>query len=500
MPEAARARSSGEPGPVLERSRCRRCFPLCRWALPLGARPLPSLGTVAPPRARPGWLPMGRGRCALGEKAFSSDPRGCLGVPNPPAVAPPRARSVACTAAFVGYGPPPRVGRGAWKTPLPFLGLYRGPRLPPPRRGRIPPGRAGVSGRVFGGPAACVWARRVRVLLAGRVPKGGRDAEALPRPRRASASALRAASLARSRPRGVLQPGGKRLAAGTFRGRLALGGAFHWGRESRPGSDPGGRTEKDEGGFPSRLGCARGPRWRGRAVQRRGALEGFSEGLVPQEGGRPASRASRGRPVCLWRWDPRAFSRRPVRAPGAPLSSEADLASPGRARALRPRVPRLARLPPSPPPLPAAAVGPSSSPRDGGGVVASATARPRETGAFRRAGVAPSALPPTPGAGAGRRLRAKFALRGPRPAGAPPALAAGWRLAGVCAGPGSAREGGRTVEPCSSRRGRGRGGAARGPLSRGWGLGRRFLDGRGCRSSSSRGCRGTAPGLGGLRR
>lgn len=46
MPEAARARSSGEPGPVLERSRCRRCFPLCRWALPSGARPLPSLGTV----------------------------------------------------------------------------------------------------------------------------------------------------------------------------------------------------------------------------------------------------------------------------------------------------------------------------------------------------------------------------------------------------------------------------------------------------------------------
>lgn len=499
MPEAARARSSGEPGPVLERSRCRRCFPLCRWALPLGARPLPSLGTVAPPRARPGWLPMGRGRCALGEKAFSSDPRGCLGVPNPPAVAPPRARSVACTAAFVGYGPPPR-GAGGLEDAASFSRPLPRPAPPPSETGEDPagPGRR-FRPRVRGARGVRVGAPRARAPC-GRVPKGGRDAEALPRPRRASASALRAASLARSRPRGVLQPGGKRLAAGTFRGRLALGGAFHWGRESRPGSDPGGRTEKDEGGFPSRLGCARGPRWRGRAVQRRGALEGFSEGLVPQEGGRPASRASRGRPVCLWRWDPRAFSRRPVRAPGAPLSSEADLASPGRARALRPRVPRLARLPPSPPPLPAAAVGPSSSPRDGGGVVASATARPRETGAFRRAGVAPSALPPTPGAGAGRRLRAKFALRGPRPAGAPPALAAGWRLAGVCAGPGSAREGGRTVEPCSSRRGRGRGGAARGPLSRGWGLGRRFLDGRGCRSSSSRGCRGTAPGLGGLRR
>lgn len=31
----------------------------------------------------------GWGRCALGEKAFSSDPRGCLGVPEPPAAAPP---------------------------------------------------------------------------------------------------------------------------------------------------------------------------------------------------------------------------------------------------------------------------------------------------------------------------------------------------------------------------------------------------------------------------
>src|SRR3712207_7381404 len=35
----------------------------------------------------------GRGRHALGEKAFSSDPRGCLGVPDPPAAAPPLRRS-----------------------------------------------------------------------------------------------------------------------------------------------------------------------------------------------------------------------------------------------------------------------------------------------------------------------------------------------------------------------------------------------------------------------
>lgn len=366
MPEAARARSSGEPGPVLERSRCRRCFPLCRWALPLGARPLPSLGTVAPPRARPGWLPMGRGRCALGEKAFSSDPRGCLGVPNPPAVAPPRARSVACTAAFVGYGPPPR-GAGGLEDAASFSRPLPRPAPPPSETGEDPagPGRR-FRPRVSGGPrracgrAACACS--LRPCAEGGEGRGGPS----PSPARVRFRAPSGFPGPLPSPRG-LQPGGKRLAAGTFRGRLALGGAFHWGRESRPGSDPGGRTEKDEGGFPSRLGARAARGWRGRAVQRRGALEGFSEGLVPQEGGRPASRASRGRPVRLWRWDPRAFSRRPVRAPGVPLSSEADLASPGRARALRPRVPRLARLPPSPPPLPAAAAGPSSSPPATGG-------------------------------------------------------------------------------------------------------------------------------------
>ena len=36
-----------------------------------------------------GGVTNGWGRCALGEKAFSSDPRGCLGVPEPPAAAPP---------------------------------------------------------------------------------------------------------------------------------------------------------------------------------------------------------------------------------------------------------------------------------------------------------------------------------------------------------------------------------------------------------------------------
>lgn len=35
----------------------------------------------------------GWGRCALGEKAFSSDPRGCLGVPEPPSCRPSSARS-----------------------------------------------------------------------------------------------------------------------------------------------------------------------------------------------------------------------------------------------------------------------------------------------------------------------------------------------------------------------------------------------------------------------
>lgn len=498
MPEAARARSSGEPGPVLERSRCRRCFPLCRWALPLGARPLPSLGTVAPPRARPGWLPMGRGRCALGEKAFSSDPRGCLGVPNPPAVAPPRARSVACTAAFVGYGPPPR-GAGGLEDAASFSRPLPRPAPPPSETGEDPagPGRR-FRPRVRGARGVRVGAPRARAPC-GRVPKGGRDAEALPRPRRASASALRAASLARSRPRGVCSP-----AEAPCRGHVSWPacprGGVPLGTRVSTRVGPGRKDGERRGRLPLAARCARGPRWRGRAVQRRGALEGFSEGLVPQEGG-PAGVPGVAGPPCV------------SVAVGSPCVFPAARPCPRGPSLLggRPRLPRARPRPPSagsascaPPALPASPPRRRRRPfvlppRRGGEWRRSATARPRETGAFRRAGVAPSALPPTPGAGAGRRLRAKFALRGPRPVGAPPALAAGWRLAGVCAGPGSAREGGRTVEPCSSRRGRGRGGAA-GALSRGWGLGRRFLGGRGCRSSSSRGCRGTAPGLGGLRR
>ena len=51
----------------------------------------------------------GEGRRALGEKAFSSDPRGSLGVPDPPAAAPPEC-AVAPVAAARARGqntPPP---------------------------------------------------------------------------------------------------------------------------------------------------------------------------------------------------------------------------------------------------------------------------------------------------------------------------------------------------------------------------------------------------------
>lgn len=304
MPEAARARSSGEPGPVLERSRCRRCFPLCRWALPLGARPLPSLGTVAPPRARPGWLPMGRGRCALGEKAFSSDPRGCLGVPNPPAVAPPRARSVACTAAFVGYGPPPRVGRGAWKTPLPFLGLYRGPRLPPPRRGRIPPGRAGVSGRVFGGPAACVWARRVRVLLAAVCRRGGGTRRPFPVPGARPLPRFERLPWPAPVPEGFCSPAGSALPRARFVAGLPSGGRSTGdasldpgrtraeGRRKTRAASPRGSVARAARGGVAGL-CSGGGRWKafprvwcrrrgaGRRPGRRGAALCVCGGGIP---------------------------------------------------------------------------------------------------------------------------------------------------------------------------------------------------------------------------
>lgn len=91
----------------------------------------------------------GEGRCALGEKAFSSDPRGSLGVPDPPAAAPPKcAVATVATARARGQNPPPPWGRGVMGAPAPRWGrvllvAYCGPRLPPLSWGRVPLGPAG---------------------------------------------------------------------------------------------------------------------------------------------------------------------------------------------------------------------------------------------------------------------------------------------------------------------------------------------------------------------
>ena len=93
----------------------------------------------------------GEGRRALGEKAFSSDPRGSLGVPDPPAAAPPECAVAAVAAARArGQNTPPtsplglvrgrvRRPRGWGRVPLV---AYRGPRLPPSSWERVPLGPA----------------------------------------------------------------------------------------------------------------------------------------------------------------------------------------------------------------------------------------------------------------------------------------------------------------------------------------------------------------------
>lgn len=84
--------------------------------LPLAADPPPPPSPWRPSGRRfagPGRGTNGWGRCALGEKAFSSDPRGCLGVPEPPSRRPSSARSgrrCGVTTAACWAGPPLREG------------------------------------------------------------------------------------------------------------------------------------------------------------------------------------------------------------------------------------------------------------------------------------------------------------------------------------------------------------------------------------------------------
>lgn len=313
-------------------SRALVCVPtLCSDPVfPVGSSPGPP---PVPPRK---WLrgPDGvsllgfGGRRALGEKAFSSDPRGCLGVPDPPAAAPPlEARSVIrpCVRAL---GPLSRHrllrGRAATQA-VP----YRGPRLPPPSRGRVPPGRGRRPSR---GKALRLRERATRVLpraypgarggslppRSGGVVLGGGAAEAfppshgVPAPRASSGSPPAPAARVRSR---------RVCCAGTVGARLIPGG-----RSARDASPRPGRNGQMNGwaagrGKPRRLplwllrvACVTFPRRRGALARAAGG--GFGGGALGRIG--PGVPGVAGPPcVCLWRWDPR------VCIPGGPCPGPA---------------------------------------------------------------------------------------------------------------------------------------------------------------------------------
>lgn len=215
---------------------------------------------------------------------------------------------------------------------------YRGPRLPPPSRGRVPPCRGRRPSRGSAAPrcAALTCGRVCHVLpVRGRVcgRKRGLWLEArrpFPSPgvARSHASCER---LSVVRSRCEFAAGGPALCAGTVVARLVLVGAF------RPGCEPlptparvvaGGRANErmvdgrlEEAAAASlwRLcllfegsACAVLPRWRGFPGAR--ATGGTASRSCALGGTGPASRASRGRPVCLWRWDPRVVY--PVARPG----------------------------------------------------------------------------------------------------------------------------------------------------------------------------------------
>lgn len=162
----------------------------------------------------------GEGRRALGEKAFSSDPRGSLGVSDPPAAAPPECAVAAVEAAKSAWAehpaphlPPGGGGAGAG-APAPRWGrvplvAYRGPRLPPSSWGRVP---LGPAGRPAGGGDRSVRASRVRAVgprgVVSLGAKGGRcwgrdvrSAPASPAPQLWCGRAYRARPLPTSRSR-----------------------------------------------------------------------------------------------------------------------------------------------------------------------------------------------------------------------------------------------------------------------------------------------------------
>ena len=272
------ARTVSLLGPSRERSGlpCACPLPQTYPRPPSPWRPLESR-LAGPGRGTNGW-----GRCALGEKAFSSDPRGCLGVPEPPSCRPSSARSghrcgvttVACWAE-----PPLREGSaGPAVGPSAALCLPR-PAPPPSESGEDP---AGPGRRPARGAPACVRVR-VRPLPRGAVSPEGWGAPARP------ASPCRASGCLPPAPVPSCRRGWR---AGTGRAALAWG-LLPLGRDS-------GMDQTDGRRF-----C-----WAPAA----GVTWGFwvpavvgpgSRGGGPPRVLRPAGVPGVAGPLsCWWRWDP----------------------------------------------------------------------------------------------------------------------------------------------------------------------------------------------------
>ena len=174
----------------------------------------------------------GRGRHALGEKAFSSDPRGCIGVPDPPAAAPPL-RVVATDATTVARGQSRSLPTAAGASPL-----------------RVGGGSRPAGPSLGAGPRVCA---SVRVVLPSRagVGRGPGPVRAPPRRERLAL---------RSLPSRAAAGGGVRawVGAAAALGRVPSGR----GSRSRPDRQTGGWVD---GAAPGGGGASRRPRRWGRA-------------------------------------------------------------------------------------------------------------------------------------------------------------------------------------------------------------------------------------------
>lgn len=283
-------------------------------------------------------------------KPFSSVPRGCLGVPDPPAAAPPlEARSVAASCVWA-LGPPLlRLlrGRATTATRSRCLRLYLPWPAPPPSEsgeGPAGPGPASVAGKRC---AALLLRLRAgvccRVCPFGLVREGGMPGwrrGGLSRPpgvARSSHASVESAALS-VRSRLEFAAGGSALCAGTVGARLVLGGgAFPSGTRAPPPLAPGpGRAGRANGwcvvdgwrkaaaASPWRSFVLRGSRvwfFRGVALGAPGPArreEKRRRGFVRLGGCRPGRPGRRGAALCVCGGGiPALFTRWARSGPGA---------------------------------------------------------------------------------------------------------------------------------------------------------------------------------------